>query len=135
MEDTTKMIRGNIFGLLGVGVVMAAAAIAPTAARADSLQTDKNNMRNLAILGGVAAIYGATHNNPGLAVVGAGAAVVAGSQFNHDQRIENYQSCGPQYYGPQYHGSVYFYGGNVDRYPHQWDRDNHRDFGRYNHGR
>src|SRR3569833_2730659 len=105
------MQRSTILGIAAAAVAVTAGALAPMSARADSLQDQKNNARNLAIAGGVAAIYGATHNNPGLTALGAGVAVVAGSQAARDQHIEDRRDDG--------------------RYRHDWRQDND-DHGYYN---
>jgi hypothetical protein len=113
--------------MLAAGAVVIGAGFAPVSARADSLQNDKNNMRNLAILGGVAAVIGVTQHNSGLAVIGAGTAIVAGSRAERDQRVEN---CAPVYYGWT-GGYRTVYRGDDGRDRH----DYHGDQGRYNHGR
>lgn len=100
------MKRSTIIGLLAAGGVMVASGFAPIRANADPLQNNKNTMRNVAILGGVATVLGIAEHRPGVAIAGAVTAVAATSQFNRDQRIEN---------------DGYGYGWNGPRYHHRWD--------------
>jgi hypothetical protein len=115
------MKRSTIFGLLAAGGVMVASGFAPISAQADSLQNDKNNMRNLAIVSGAAALLGLADHNTGLAVAGTVGAVIAGSQAQRDQQIENSSNC-----------YVYNDGG---RYTHNWNGDRNFDQNRDNDNR
>jgi hypothetical protein len=100
-----------IFGMLAAGAVMAASAFAPMSAKADSLQNEKNNMRNLAILGGAAALYGITNGNSTMAVIGAAGAAVAGSQYEKDRQQQSRDNS--------------WYGWDGGRYRHNWDNRNY----------
>ena len=70
------MKRSTLFGIAAAGVAVSISALGASAVHADKLQTDKNNARNLAIAGGIAAVYGLTHGNSTVAIIGAGAAAV-----------------------------------------------------------
>jgi hypothetical protein len=133
MKNTAKI------GILAATAMVAMIGLAPVSARADSLQTDKNNMRNLAILGGAAALYGLADHNSGLALIGAAGAAIAGSQYEQDRHIQSQeQSDGYYYYGdndPSYNGDY-----RGDDHRATGDRDDRRDRGdgndrgRDNHG-
>ena len=86
---------------------MAATAVVPTVANA-SVQSNKNNMRNLAIAGAAVAGYGLLTHNTGATVLGAIGGLVGLSQEQRDQNIEN------SWHDRWNHGGYYYDRDNLD---------------------
>lgn len=143
VQRTQKMTRSKLIATLGLAATMATTAIVPTIANA-SVQSDKNNMRNLAIAGAAVAGYGLLNHNTGATVLGLAGAVLAGSQYQKDQNIENSWHDRWGWDGGRdnrdYHRDYdrnYNQGYNRDynyRGDYHADRDN-RDYGRDHNGR
>lgn len=80
------MNKASKISLFTMGALTVFTGFMPIAARADSKQNDKNNMRNLAIAGGVIALYGLTHHDTTATIVGAAGAAYAGSRYEKDRK-------------------------------------------------
>lgn len=76
--------------LLGVAAVLAAMIAAP-AARADDSgrQSNKNNWRNGAVLGGAAALYGLHNHDRTTAILGAAGAAYAAHRYEQDRHSQD----------------------------------------------
>jgi hypothetical protein len=64
----------------------------------DSLQNNKNNMRNLAIGAGAVAVYGLLNHNTLATVLGAAGAAVAGSQYEKDRQQQSQDNSDWRYH-------------------------------------
>lgn len=119
------MSIGKKLGIIAAGTVMCFTALAPISARADSLQTDKNTYRNLALVSGAVALYGIANHNQAAAALGTVGAVIAGSQYERDQRLQ----CNGGYY---WQGGGYAYRGGYDgRFNHDYYQHYTVHYGRH----
>jgi len=55
----------------------------------ESLQDRKNDARNLATVGLATTALGVVTHNKALTVIGAVGAVVGGTQYDHDRKVQN----------------------------------------------
>ena len=71
--------------------MIAATAFSPMGASADSAsqQKNKNNWRNGAILGGVAALYGLHNHDTTTTLLGAGVAAYSASRYEKDRHSQS----------------------------------------------
>lgn len=103
MTLTTKITT------LGLIVALAGASLAPAMAND---QSDKNNMRNLALGGGAVALYGLLNHNNTATLLGAAGAALAGSQYEKDRKNQSQDNS--RYY--HYNRGSYNNGYNRDGY-------------------
>jgi len=71
---------------------LALLTLAPIAANADSLQNQKNTMRNITIGAGAVGLYGLLNHNSTLGLVGLAGAALAGSQYEKDRHQQSVQN-------------------------------------------
>ena len=83
------MTRTSKLTTLGLLATLAASAITPALADRASDQKNKNNTRNLAILGAAIGGYGLLSHNNTIALLGAAGAGLAGSQYEKDRKNES----------------------------------------------
>lgn len=84
MTRTSKLsAKCTVWGLLAT---LAATVAAPVLA---DPQSDKNNMRNLAIAGAAVAGYGLLNHNNTATLLGAAGAALAGSQYEKDRKQQS----------------------------------------------
>lgn len=86
------MTRTSKLTTLGLLATLAASAITPALADRSSDQKNKNNTRNLAILGAAIGGYGLLSHNNTIALLGAAGAGLAGSQYEKDRKNESQDS-------------------------------------------
>jgi len=96
---------------------LALLTLAPIAANADSLQNQKNTMRNITIGAGAVGLYGLLNHNSTLGLVGLAGAALAGSQYEKDRHQQSVQNNDwrRDYYRRSYNhrngNSRYYHGG------------------------
>ncbi len=83
------MTRTTHYTAWGLLATLAAAAAGPVLADG---QSDKNNMRNLAIAGAAVAGYGLLNHNNTATLLGAAGAAIAGSQYEKDRKQQSQDS-------------------------------------------
>jgi hypothetical protein len=110
----TRSTRGIA---LGLAALFAAAVLAPTAALADSRQSNKNNWRNLAGIAAAVAGYGLLKGNKTATILGAAGAAYSASRYEKDRHSQSQQNAGRnRYYYRSYgnggDGNGGYYGGN-----------------------
>jgi len=96
---------------------LALLTLAPIAANADSLQNQKNTMRNITIGAGAVGLYGLLNHNSTLGLVGLAGAALAGSQYEKDRHQQSVQNNDWR----------------RDYYRRSYDHRNSNGNGRYNH--
>ena len=114
-----------------VPVALSAIVLAPIAANADSLQSQKNTMRNLAIGAGALGVYGLLHHNSTLGLIGVAGAALAGNQYEKDRHQQSVNNSYRNYYYRNYDRSYYYNNGNSNGYGH----GNGHAYGHYKHHR
>lgn len=111
------MTRTSKFTAFGLLATLAATVATPVLA---DQQSEKNNMRNLAIAGVAIAGYGLLNHNNAATLLGAAGAALAGSQYEKDRQQQSQDNYG--YYDRRYH--------RTDTYSYGYRNDNNG--GRYN---
>lgn len=127
-KGKTSMTRTSKLTTLGLLATLAASAMTPALADRASDQKNKNNTRNLAILGAAIGGYGLLSHNNTIALLGAAGAGLAGNQYEKDRKNQSQDSNHRYYYrdGYQYNNR------NDNRND---NRNNNRDDNRYNDNR
>ena len=90
MKLNTILTAWGLLATLTVGGVTPALADGYRDRSSD--QTNKNNMRNLAIGGAAVAAYGLFNHNSAATLLGAAGAVLAGSQYEKDRQEQSQDS-------------------------------------------
>lgn len=106
----TMITKLTTFGLLAA---LAGASVAPVLA---DQQSDKNNMRNLALGGAAVALYGVLNHNNAATIIGAAGAGLAGSQYEKDRKNQS-----------QNNGRYYHYNNNGDNRYNDYNNGYNRD--------
>lgn len=106
----TMITKLTTFGLLAA---LAGASVAPVLA---DQQSDKNNMRNLALGGAAVALYGVLNHNNAATIIGAAGAGLAGSQYEKDRKNQS-----------QNNSRYYHYNNNGDNRYNDYNNGYNRD--------
>ncbi len=83
------MKQVNAWAMLGIAATVAATALAPISASADSRQTNKNNWRNLAGAGAAVAGYGLLKHNNTATLLGAAGAAYSANRYEQDRHSQS----------------------------------------------
>jgi hypothetical protein len=90
------MLRSKLAAATALLAVVSTTALMPVAAHADnwwqrqqSLQNNKNTMRNIAIGAAALGVYGLATHNTTAAVIGGVGAAIAGSQYENDRHQQS----------------------------------------------
>jgi len=94
------MTRSKLFATVSMLTILAGTSLAPLAAQAHQfhfgggqLQTQKNDWRNAALASAAVGIYGLATHQKAAAIAGTIGTVVAVSQYDRDQTIQNGREC------------------------------------------